>query len=70
MGVVCSQVTLAVCALQMESVFTLRRPYDLVAMMRQEERAVMLNQLKQELLQKKEEIDKNEDRDTGKHIPF
>lgn len=49
----------------MDSVFSLRRPYDLVALLRQEERAVMLEHLKQELLTRKEEIDKNEDKDTG-----
>ena len=49
----------------MDSVFTLRRPYDLVALLRQEERAVMLEHLKKELLTRKEEIDKNEDKDTG-----
>ena len=43
----------------------MRRPYDLVAFMRQEERAHMLNELKEELLSRKDEIDKNEDRDTG-----
>lgn len=52
----------------MDSIFNLRRPYDLMAMMRQEEHAVMLNQLKQELLLKKEQIDRNEDRDTGTTI--
>ena len=43
----------------------MRRPYDLVAFMKQEDRAVMLNNLKKELLNRKDEIDKNEDRDTG-----
>ena len=49
----------------MDSVFSLRRPYDLVAFMRQEERAIVLEDLKQQLLNKKEEIDHNEDKDTG-----
>ena len=44
----------------------MRRPYDLVAFMKQEERAVMLDNLKKELLSRKDEIDKSEDRDTGK----
>ena len=34
--------------------------------MKQEERADNLESLRQELLSKKEEIDQNEDRDTGK----
>lgn len=38
--------------------------------MKQEERAVMLDNLKKELLSRKDEIDKSEDRDTGKLIPF
>ena len=46
--------------------FNMKRPYDLVAFMKQEERASMLDQLKQELLARKDEIDKTEDRDTGK----
>ena len=52
--------------LQVDSVFNMKRPYDLVAFMKQEERASMLDQLKQELLARKDEIDKTEDRDTGK----
>ena len=47
----------------------MKRPYDLVAFMKQEERAGMLDQLKQELLARKDEIDKTEDRDTGEHPP-
>lgn len=43
----------------------MKRPYDLVAFMRQEERSGMLEKLKDELLSRKDEIDKNEDRDTG-----
>ncbi len=54
--------------LQVDSIFNLRRPYDLVALLKQEERAVMLESLKRELLMRKEEIDKNEDKDTGKKI--
>lgn len=50
---------------QADSVYNLRRPYDLVAFMKQEDRATLLNTLKKELLTRKDEIDKNEDRDTG-----
>ncbi|XP_041366225.1 tetratricopeptide repeat protein 17-like isoform X2 [Gigantopelta aegis] len=50
---------------QPDTVFNMQRPYDLVAFMKQEDRAVMLNNLKKELLNRKDEIDKNEDRDTG-----
>ncbi|CAE1321266.1 Tetratricopeptide repeat protein 17 [Acanthosepion pharaonis] len=49
---------------QADTVFNMRRPYDLVAFMKQEERAVMLDNLKKELLSRKDEIDKSEDRDT------
>ncbi|XP_029638626.1 tetratricopeptide repeat protein 17 isoform X1 [Octopus sinensis] len=49
---------------QVDTVFNMRRPYDLVAFMKQEERAVMLDNLKKELLSRKDEIDKSEDRDT------
>lgn len=49
----------------MDSIYNLARPYDLVALLQQENRAVMLEGLKQELLQRKDEIDKNEDKDTG-----
>ena len=44
----------------------MRRPDDLVALLKQEDRSVMLDNIKTELLQRKEEIDKNEDKDTGK----
>nr|XP_022314692.1 tetratricopeptide repeat protein 17-like isoform X1 [Crassostrea virginica] len=50
---------------QLDTVFNMKRPYDLVAFMRQEERSGMLEKLKDELLSRKDEIDKNEDRDTG-----
>ncbi|KAK7486422.1 hypothetical protein BaRGS_00022346, partial [Batillaria attramentaria] len=50
---------------QMDSVFNLKRPYDLVAFMRQEERAHMLGNLKKELLSRKSEIDRHEDRDSA-----
>ncbi|XP_062591170.1 tetratricopeptide repeat protein 17-like [Saccostrea cucullata] len=50
---------------QLDTVFNMKRPYDLVAFMRQEERSGMLDKLKEELLSRKDEIDKNEDRDTG-----
>uniref|UniRef100_A0A0B7BGE5 Tetratricopeptide repeat protein 17 n=1 Tax=Arion vulgaris TaxID=1028688 RepID=A0A0B7BGE5_9EUPU len=55
---------------QADSVYNLRRPYDLVAFMKQEDRASMLNILKKELLTRKDEIDKNEDRDTGLEQKF
>ena len=54
----------------MDSVFNLRRPYDLVAFMRQEERAQMLGNLKKELLNRKSEIDRHEDRDSGRLLVF
>ncbi|OWF35392.1 tetratricopeptide repeat protein 17-like isoform X2 [Mizuhopecten yessoensis] len=50
---------------QADTVFNLRRPYDLVAFMKQDDRTEMLEGLKEELLTRKDEIDKNEDRDTG-----
>ncbi|KAK6190158.1 hypothetical protein SNE40_002084 [Patella caerulea] len=50
---------------QADSVFNLRRPYDLVAFMKQEDRATVLNHLKKELLNRKGEIDKSEERDTA-----
>ncbi|KAL4224492.1 Tetratricopeptide repeat protein 17 [Mactra antiquata] len=55
---------------QMDSVFNMKRPYDLVAFMKQEERASMLDKLKQELLSRKVEIDSSEDRDTGLEEKF
>ena len=51
--------------IKLDTVFNMKRPYDLVAFMRQEERSGMLEKLKDELLSRKDEIDKNEDRDTG-----
>ncbi|XP_064481070.1 tetratricopeptide repeat protein 17-like isoform X2 [Ornithodoros turicata] len=45
----------------MDSVFSLRRPYDLMGLLAQEERAHMVESLKKELLQRKEEIDRCED---------
>jgi len=50
----------------MDSMFNLQRPYDLVALLKQEQRAVMLENLKQELLSRKADIDGNEDKDTGR----
>ncbi|XP_052798048.1 tetratricopeptide repeat protein 17-like isoform X3 [Mya arenaria] len=55
---------------QMDSVFNMKRPYDLVAFMKQEDRAAMLDELKQELLSRKDEIDRTEDRDTGLEEKF
>ena len=49
----------------MDSVFNLQRPYDLMALLKQEERAEMLEDLKQELLSRKGDIDGSEDRDSG-----
>jgi len=49
----------------MDSVFNLQRPYDLMALLKQEERAEMLENLKQELLSRKGDLDGNEDKDTG-----
>jgi len=49
----------------MDSVFNLQRPYDLMALLKQEERADMLENLKQELLSRRGDIDDNEDKDTG-----
>ncbi len=51
---------------QLDSIFNMRRPYDLMALLKQEQRAVMLENLKEELLARKEEIDRNEDKDTGR----
>ncbi len=51
--------------LQADSLYNLRRPYDLVALLRQEQRAVMLENLRTELLNRKEEIDRDEDKNTG-----
>ncbi|KAH3890152.1 hypothetical protein DPMN_014224 [Dreissena polymorpha] len=55
---------------QIDSVFNMKRPYDLVAFMKQEDRAAMLDKLKQELLSRKDEIDRTEDRDTGLEDKF
>jgi len=49
----------------MDSIFNLQRPYDLVALLKQEERADMLEDLKQELLSRKGDVDVNEDSDIG-----
>lgn len=46
----------------------MRRPYDLMSLLKQEERAEMLQNLKEELIERKTEIDKSEDKDTGKLI--
>lgn len=50
---------------QMDSVFSLKRPYDLVALMQQEKRAVLIEELKQQLMTQKEEIDRREDKETN-----
>ncbi|XP_074659865.1 tetratricopeptide repeat protein 17-like isoform X2 [Tubulanus polymorphus] len=50
---------------QVDSLFNLRRPYDLVALLKQEERADLLERLKGELITQKQVIDKNEDKDVG-----
>lgn len=49
----------------MDSVFSLKRPYDLVALMQQEKRAVLIEELKQQLMMQKEEIDRREDKETN-----
>jgi len=49
----------------MDSVFNLQRPYDLMALLKQEERAEMLENLKHELLSRKGDFDGNEDKDSG-----
>ncbi|CAL1274123.1 unnamed protein product [Larinioides sclopetarius] len=50
---------------QLDSVFSLKRPYDLVALMQQEKRAVLIEELKQQLMAQKEEIDRREDKETN-----
>ncbi|XP_071035122.1 tetratricopeptide repeat protein 17 isoform X2 [Parasteatoda tepidariorum] len=50
---------------QMDSVFSLKRPYDVVALMQQEKRAVLIEELKQQLMIQKEEIDRREDKETN-----
>ncbi|RXG71025.1 Tetratricopeptide repeat protein 17 [Armadillidium vulgare] len=47
---------------QMDSIYQLRRPYDFLALIQQEERAKHVEQLKKELLEQKAHIDKNEDK--------
>ena len=49
----------------MDSVFNLQRPYDLVALLKQEERAEMLENLKQELLSRRGDLDGSQEKDTG-----
>ena len=39
-----------------------------MSMLKQEKRSRGLNQLKKELIDRKEEIDKNEDKDTGGYL--
>ena len=46
--------------------FNMKRPDDLVSLLKQDGRTSMLDSLKVDLLRKKEEIDKNEDKDTGR----
>ena len=62
---VCIYLCVVFVIFQTDSLFNLQRPYDLVAMLKQEDRAKILEDLKQELLIKKESIDKSDDRDTG-----
>ena len=40
----------------------MRRPYDLMALLQQEERFDLIESLKQDLVAQKEEIDRNEDK--------
>ncbi|KAG1652458.1 Tetratricopeptide repeat protein 17 [Nymphon striatum] len=49
----------------MDSVFVMKRPYDLVSLMQQEKRSDLVESLKQELYVQKEQIDKNEDKETN-----
>jgi len=53
----------------MDSIYNLQRPYDLMALLKQEQRAIMLENLKQELLAKKNDIDSNDEKDNGKILP-
>lgn len=46
----------------MDSIYQLRRPYDFLALIQQEERAKHVEQLKKELVEQKAHIDKNEDK--------
>ncbi|GFV10820.1 transposable element Tcb2 transposase [Trichonephila clavipes] len=50
---------------QMDSTFSLKRPYDLLALMEQEKRAIEVEELKQKLIIQKEEIDRREDKETN-----
>ncbi|XP_022250210.1 tetratricopeptide repeat protein 17-like [Limulus polyphemus] len=50
---------------QMDSVFSLKRPYDLMALMQQEQRAMLVEDLKEHLMTQKEEIDRREDKETN-----
>ncbi|GIX97906.1 tetratricopeptide repeat protein 17 [Caerostris darwini] len=50
---------------QLDSVYSLKRPYDLVALIQQEKRAVVIEDLKQQLMKQKEEIDRREDKETN-----
>ena len=54
----------------MDSVFNLQRPYDLMALLKQEERAEMLENLKEELLSRKGDLDGSEDGDSGLWLSF
>ena len=56
---------LCVYLFQADSIFNLRRPDDLMALLKQAERADSMDSLKLQLLRSKEDIDKNEDKDTG-----
>ncbi|KAF2359516.1 hypothetical protein FHG87_009729 [Trinorchestia longiramus] len=47
----------------MDSLFQLRRPYDFLALAQQEQRAVQVEELKQQLLRHKAHIDMHEDKD-------
>ena len=43
----------------------MRRPYDFMSLLKQAERADKLKKLRDELIERKAEIDQNEDKDTG-----
>ncbi|CAD5117844.1 DgyrCDS6590 [Dimorphilus gyrociliatus] len=50
---------------QVDSVFNLHRPYDLLALLRQEGRAYLLQNLQDELVKKKKDIDQNDKDEPG-----
>lgn len=51
--------------MQVDSVFNLNRPYDLLAFLRQEKRAQFLQTLQDELVRKKKDIDQSDKDEPG-----